>query len=275
MNSLLPKLVGALINSIGLFNNGFASRLALKLFSKPRQGKLSFKDHLFLDTANKSRLQYNNFAIQTYHWEGVGDTVLLVHGWESNSKRWRNKVKKLTAEGYDVVALDAPAHGASGSPDFNAVLYSEFINVVSLQFKPTVLIGHSVGGMAVVLFLHNQQHKTIKKAVLLGAPSNFKGILKRYTNMMGYSPAVCKGIENQILQKFGQPSSYFSIAKFAKALKIEGLIIHDKEDGIIPYTDALEIDKTFKNAKLLTTNGFGHGLKNERVTNEIIKFLRP
>ena len=62
--------------------------------------------------------------------------------WESNSNRWRYEIEKLQTEGYDIIALDGPAHGGSGSDTFNAILYSEFINVVSQKFKPTVFLGH-------------------------------------------------------------------------------------------------------------------------------------
>ena len=72
-----------------------------------------------------------------------------MHGWESNSGRWKNIIQRLQQEQYNIVALDAPAHGASGSSSFNAILYSKFITVVSKNFKPNFFIGHSVGGMAI------------------------------------------------------------------------------------------------------------------------------
>ena len=124
MYSLLPKIVGALLNSIGILNSKLASRLALQVFSKPRKGKLTPDANSFLKTATNSTMYYTSFPIQVYNWKGPKETILLVHGWESNSNRWRKIAKKLTDKGYNVVALDAPAHGASGSPDFNALLLS-------------------------------------------------------------------------------------------------------------------------------------------------------
>lgn len=273
MHSLLPKIVGALLNSIGILNSKLASRLALQVFSKPRKGKLTPDANSFLKTATNSTMYYTSFPIQVYNWKGPKETILLAHGWESNSNRWRKIAKKLTDKGYNVVALDAPAHGASGSSDFNALLYAEFIYVISLKFKPTSVIGHSVGAMALVFSLHKYENKTIKKAILLGAPSNFKDILKRYTDMMGYSRLICSGIERQIERKFGQPTSHYSTAKFIENLKIEGLIIHDEKDKVIPYSDALEINTSFKNAIFISTKGLGHSLKGDYISGEIIKFL--
>ena len=63
-----------------------------------------------------------------------------------------------------------------------------------------------------------------------------------------------------------------STARRSKKRKL-GLIFHDKKDPIIPYKDALEIDSQFKNGQLISTDGFGHSLKGDFITEEIIKFL--
>lgn len=274
MNEIIPKFVGGILNLIGVFDGAFASKLALKLFSKPRNGQLTAHANSFLETAtSKTTLHYNNLPIQTYHWKGAKETVLLAHGWESNSGRWRHKIQRLQKEGYNIIALDGPAHGGSGSATFNAILYSEFINVVSQKFKPTAFIGHSVGGMALVVFLKKQTYQTAEKIVLLGAPAGFKGIMKRYKEMMGYSQKISKGIDKQIELKFGHPPAYFSTADFVKNITINGLLIHDKNDPVIPYQDALDIEAQFKNAKLISTEGLGHSLKGNFVSDELIKFL--
>tara|TARA_B110000459_G_scaffold159502_1_gene175012 strand:+ start:651 stop:1478 length:828 start_codon:yes stop_codon:yes gene_type:complete len=273
MKSFIPKIVGAILNFIAIFSATYASKLALQLFSKPRGGMLTPNGRLFLDTASKTTLYYNNLEIQTYHWKGSKKTVLLAHGWESNSNRWRHEIEKLQTEDYDIIALDGPAHGASGSDTFNAMLYSEFINIVSRKFKPSVFIGHSVGAMAVILFLQKQTYSDVNKIVLLGAPSAFTGIMERYKKMMGYSKTIDRGIDYHIQLKFGHPPSYFSTANHIKKIEAPGLIFHDKKDPIIPYKDALEIDSQFKNGQLISTDGFGHSLKGNFITEKVIKFL--
>jgi pimeloyl-ACP methyl ester carboxylesterase len=273
MNSLLPKIIGAILNSIGIFNSKLASRLALLVFSKPRKGKLTTNAHLFLDTAIKSTMYYLDFNIQIYQWKGPKETILLVHGWESNSSRWRNKIEKIHKEGYNIIAIDAPAHGGSGSDSFDAILYSEFINVVSQKFKPTIFVGHSVGAMSIIFFLHKKNYSDANKIVLLGAPSTFAAIIERYKKIMGFSNKIDKGIDRYIKLTFGHPPSYYSTANFIKNIDCRGLIFHDKRDPVIPYDDALEIDLQFKNAKLISTEGLGHSLKGKYICDEIIKFL--
>lgn len=273
MSSFVIKSIGNVLNATSLISSKYASKKALSLFASPRKGRYTEDQRHSISSALFEELKFDNLDIATYRWYGKNKTVLLAHGWESNSNRWRYEIEKLQTEGYDIIALDGPAHGASGSDTFNAILYSEFINVVSQQFQPTVFLGHSVGAMAVIFFLQKQTYSNVNKIVLLGAPSAFTGIMERYKKMMGYSKTIDKGIDYHIQLKFGHPPSYFSTANHIKNIEAPGLIFHDKKDPIIPYKDALEIDSQFKNGQLISTDGFGHSLKGDFITEEIIKFL--
>ena len=57
-------------------------------------------------------------------------------------------------------------------------------------------------------------------------------------------------------------------------IKSECLIIHDELDPVIPYSDAQEIHKAFKNSQIFTTQGLGHGLKSKQVIDKIIDFIQ-
>jgi len=173
--NILSKTIGFLINVLSLVSSKLAGNLALTLFSTPLKGKIKEEEFDFLNTAFKEELKYQDFPIMTYRWLGKGKTVLLVHGWESNAARWKPLIENLKLQGFNIIALDAPAHGKSGSKRFNAILYAEFINIVSKKFNPHIIIGHSVGGMATVFYQHKYQNSEVEKLVLLGAPSNFSG----------------------------------------------------------------------------------------------------
>lgn len=273
MNIFIPKLIGATLNLLAYISQSMASNLALDLFSRPLKGRLK-NLHLTLENSDKKKLYYNNLEIATYQWRGSKQTVLLAHGWQSNSGRWKNIIFGLQKLDYNIVALDAPAHGASGSKIFNAVLYSKFIEVVCTEFKPSILIGHSVGGMAISYFLKNNSNYKTDKLVFLGAPAGFPAILKNYSDLMGYNKGLRAGIEVVIQKRFGLPSSYFNTAKFVKKIYCNCLLVHDEFDPVIPYSDALEIQSAFKNSYLFTTQGLGHGLKSKQVIDKIIHFIQ-
>ncbi|MCA0133785.1 alpha/beta hydrolase [Winogradskyella alexanderae] len=273
MSSLVIKSIGTALNATSLISSKYASKKALNLFASPRKGRYNEVQLKTLEQADYNLLKYENHTIATYHFEGNSKTILLAHGWESNASRWSYLFEDLIAEDYNIILLDGPAHGKSGGKQFNAVLYSEFINVVAETYKPEALIGHSVGGMASVFCMHNHQLDFVKKLVLLGAPAHFTGVFTRYKSMMGYNHRISEGLDRIVLERFGKPTDYFSAANFTKDIEAEGLIIHDKKDKIIPYEDALLFANRYKNAELITTTGYGHSLKDKSITPSIINFL--
>ncbi len=275
MNKYLPKIIGSSINAISFISTPLAVQLAFQLFSRPQKGKTKKSDTKFLNSATQKQLFYQDTSIMTYQWVGKKETILLVHGWESNSYRWKKLIGLLKDLDYNIIALDAPAHGRSGGKLFNAVLYSEFIHIVSKTYHPSIVIGHSVGGIATMLSQFKYQIASVKKLVLLGAPSNFTGIFLRYKNLMGYNDKVSNGIDQFVLTHFNHLPSYYHIANFSEKIKAKSLIIHDKDDKIIPYSDALDYEKHYKNATLVSTTGLGHGLKSDEIHDYILDFINP
>lgn len=269
----LPKIVGKVINTTSYLSKEFAANKALALFATPRKGKINAAQSKFLQSSKTLELEYDGLKIMTYQWMGNNKTVLLVHGWESNSARWKNLITQLQKHDYNIIALDAPAHGNSGSKQFNAILYAEFINVVSKKFTPEIIIGHSVGGMASIFFQKEYQLSGLKKMVLLGAPNEFAAIFKNYINLLNYNSKVINALEDLVIKRFGAPPKAFSTAKYSTSIQVDGLIIHDKKDRIIPFNDSEAIHKNLKNSKLIPTSGYGHSLNSDEVNNHILQFI--
>lgn len=273
MSSFVIKTIGGALNATSLVSSKYASKKALNLFASPRKGRYTDEQRKVISTALFQEVDFDGTSIATYRWHGKGKTILLSHGWESNASRWSYILDELITQGYDIIALDGPAHGRSGGKLFNALLYSEFINVIAKKFQPEIVIGHSVGGMASVFFMHNHPLGSVEKMILLGAPAHFTGVFSRYKSLMGYNRRISEGLDNIVLERFGKPVDYFSAANFTKSIGAKGLIIHDKNDKIIPYEDALLFANRYKNSELITTSGFGHGLKDPSLTPKIIDFI--
>lgn len=273
MKEQLPKIIGGVVNATSYLSPTLSGRLALKIFSSPKKGRVTTEEAKFLDKAEQLKLSHPEGDVMTYKWANNGKTALLAHGWESNSFRWKGLIEKMLNEGYQVIALDAPAHGQSGGKSFNALIYSDFIKIVMDHFEPEFLIGHSVGGMASIFYQHKNADHRLEKMVLLGAPSNFTGVFQRYRDLLGYNQIVEKSMSRIIQKEFGHPPDYFKVANFNGFSQIEGLIIHDKRDLIIPYEDAHDIKAHFPNSSFISTEGYGHGLKQDEVNTHILNFL--
>lgn len=272
MNRLTLTAIGSALNSLAIASPSEAGKRILQLFSTPRTGRLHAPDRTFLETASWDQLTVQGLAVQYYVWENTGPTVLLIHGWESNSARWRALIRRLQRQNYRIIALDAPAHGASGGTEFNAVLYADFIAAVADKFHPDFAIGHSAGGMTLAYFLH-WQPGTFRKVALLASPSELRQITDVFAEMLGLSARAMQSYADQVQQKFGQTLDYFSVAEFAKSIPTDCLIVHDTGDLTAPYADAQRVVRHWAGARLVTTEGLGHSLQGETVYRAVLEFI--
>jgi pimeloyl-ACP methyl ester carboxylesterase len=233
------------------------------------------KDKKYLDTSDSSDSFESRLGrIQYYVWNETGrKTILLLHGWESNSARWRFLINTLNNADYKIVSLDAPAHGASGSNTFDMLQYAEAIYETVEKFKVDILMGHSAGGLAISFYLSRFKHPVFDAIVLLGSPSGLRQIIGNYYAILKPSSRVKRLLEKHFEETFNLKIEDLSAPKMIKGNTIPTLIIHDKQDTSIKLADAKEHEQLFVNSKLIVTDGYGHGLQNKKVFAAIKEFL--
>lgn len=274
LQQFLPKIIGFKLNSLFLVKPELALSQAFFLFCAPRRGKVGVEQAGFLNPAKSETISVEKKSLQTYRWKGTKECILLLHGWESNTHRWKQLIEKLQLENYDIVAFDAPAHGNSSGKLFNVPLYVKCVEAMVQKYSPSHIIGHSVGGMTAVFHQHCFPKQKISKMVLLGPPSELTLIMGDFQKILKLSPRFMKGLEVYFHKKFGFWFSEFSTAKFAKSLSQKGLIVHDKYDKIAPVSASKAIHENWKNSRLVLTEGAGHSLNNEMILGEVIAFLK-
>ena len=176
---LLTKSIGSYINLLSFIVPKKATQMAHGYFSEPRKGKFTF-DTLpkTLKDAQSDTIQYKEDVIQTYIWKGNDTIIFLIHGWESNSSRWKKLLPYLKKSGSTIIAIDGPAQGLSSGKEFTIPKYAEFIDIAAKKYKPNYIIGHSMGGKTSLYYQYKYQNPDIQKMVILGAPSDFMIILK-------------------------------------------------------------------------------------------------
>lgn len=110
MATFVPKLIGYSINFLSYIFPAYAAKLAVLLFSKPQNADLDDEAKLYLKESKQEDLSYKGFTIKTYNWSGSNKTILLVHGWDSNSFRWKDLIEHLKQDDYNIISIDGPAH---------------------------------------------------------------------------------------------------------------------------------------------------------------------
>ena len=273
INKYLPKIIGVRLNTLHLVKPQKAVKKAFYLFCTPRRGRVKPEQENFLNSAKAKLVDAEGINLQTYHWKGNGKTILLVHGWESNTHRWKTLIEKLQAKNYNIYAFDAPAHGNSKGNYIHVPLYTKCVEEVVKQFSPEIVIGHSIGGMTTVFHQHQFPNTNIKKLVLLGPPSELSSIMGDYQKILNLKPRVMKGLEERFQSKLGFKFEEFSISRFAKSVKQPTLVIHDKYDKIAPVEASKSIHQNLQHSEFIETEGAGHSLNNDYIHTEIIQFL--
>lgn len=270
--TVLTKGFGLYVNSLHYLNAKFAAQTAYTLFSVPRKGVL--KDlPTFLSSSRTQDLYFNDKKIKTYEWEGSKETILLIHGWESNANRWQGVIQFLKKKNYRLIAMDAPGQGLSDGKEFNAVLYSQFINEVAKHYRPDFLIGHSLGGMTMFYYMSVYQPDFVKKIIALAAPNRFMRITDNYRNMLSLSKKSYKNFLKEFESRFQINAETFDSERFVQEINVPIGIIHDEADTIVPYKDSLEIIEKKPKIPLFSTQGLGHSLYHQKVNKQIVYFL--
>src|ERR1700691_6029337 len=85
-------------------------------------------------------------------------TYLLIHGAWHGGWCWRSVAPLLEAAGHTVLAPDLPGHGDDITPTAAVTLKSytdRICEIAGAQAKPVILLGHSMGGVAITQAAEN------------------------------------------------------------------------------------------------------------------------
>ncbi|RNC89340.1 MAG: alpha/beta hydrolase [Allomuricauda sp.] len=269
----IPLAYGQLFNLIALVDKRAAAIKAFRVFCTIRKGKVLPNQREFLEEAKHDRITIADHEIQVYNWEGSGETVLLMHGWESNSFRWRNLIKKLRENDFNILAFDAPAHGHSTGKFLHVPLYAKITRHILDQFNPKFVVAHSVGGMTIhhVHFLYPVS--SLEKIVTIGAPAEFEKFMDHYQGLLKFNNRVRNAMNHRLKEWLGYYFHEFTSMRFAEKNTKKGLIFHDEEDKQVPVEASKKVHQHWKGSQLITTRGLGHSMHQEKVNDQIVTFL--
>ncbi|WP_428224696.1 alpha/beta fold hydrolase [Flavobacterium sp.] len=271
---LFTKTLGLYLNILSFLFPKKALTLTYALFTQPREGKLKKEKlpKILAESIQETHICGELF-FQSYRWEGNATTILLVHGWESNTSRWELLLPYLKKSGSTIIALDAPAHGLSGGTHFSIPLYADFIHVVVQKFQPQYAVGHSLGGKTCLYYQHAFPQNPIEKMVILGAPSELKIILRNFFNLLSLNQKLALALENFYSQTYKVKLEDFSGHKFIANSNIKGFVAHDLNDPRVAFEEGLKIAAAWQNAVFYPTKDLGHSLHDDELYQVVCAFL--
>ena len=271
---LLTKSIGTYINMMSYIFPARATHIAHGYFSQPRKGKIdSSKLPKTLQEATLETIVENENVVQTYIWKGNETIILLIHGWESNSSRWKKLLPHLIQSGSTIIAIDGPGQGLSNGKEFTVPKYAEFIDIVAKKYNPQYMIGHSMGGKTGLYYQYKYKNPTIEKMVILGAPSDFVIILKNFTSLLSLNKKMIQALQHKYTQVLDKNLEEFASKEFVSHMETKGFLAHDIDDTIVLFTEGKKIAEAWKDVQFEETKGLGHKLHDEELYKKVSAFL--
>lgn len=258
-----------------------AAEKAFELFCSPQRRNLKQPPKIF-EQAEKVQLKVEGITVKGWHWHPETAAIpqrkaLIIHGFESSAINFDRYVRPLLRKGYEVLAVDAPAHGRSGGSQINAPLYKKTIQAINKQFGPIQsFMAHSFGGLAVCLALEEISHTPDYRLVLIAPATETTTAIETFFSFLKLDPAIRPEFDKVIIKKGGVSPAWYSIRRAMKHIKAKVLWIHDQDDDTTPLSDALKVkEENHSNIQFVITKGLGHRriYRDNKVAKQIVEFL--
>jgi len=194
---------------------------------------------------------------------GTGPVVYLVHGWAGHRGQLTAFVPPLVANGYRVVAFDAPSHGASAAgafgprsssiPEFTAALTA----VATVHGPAHCLVAHSLGGTAAAAAVRDGL--PVNRVVLLAPLASPRSFAHQFAAALGFGNRTYRRLIARVERRVGAPMDDFDVPAIGRAAAVPPtLVIHDQDDASTPASDGAAIAAAWTGSRLHRTSGLGH-----------------
>jgi pimeloyl-ACP methyl ester carboxylesterase len=215
-------------------------------------------------------------GLKARSWGESGPLVLALHGWRGRTTQFRPLAAMLLERRMRTVALELPGHGTSSGDSATPRLIGELLLEIERITGPVhAAIGHSFGGAALGAALVYGFRP--KRLVILSSPTRVSRIPIWVAKAAGLPPAAMNEFIKLLDRDAGRPSAELDLVAAAPKSGVPGLLVHDIEDAVIPYSEAEALKNAWPGLKFMTTRGKGHRdiLSAPAVLRTIVDFVDP
>jgi pimeloyl-ACP methyl ester carboxylesterase len=259
---------------LGRVAPGLAATWALDLFFTPRGRRRSRRIEASLAGARRFEVNVDGGRVAGWSW-GNGPAVYLVHGWAGVGGQLAAFAAPLLASGFRVVTFDAPGHGVSAGRRSSIVHFASALReVVALEGKAYAVIAHSLGAAAAARAL--TQGLEVRRVVFVGPTGGPRDWSERFRRHLGVPAPVMAEMRARSERWLGARWEDFDVPALARTQAAPLLVVHDRDDAEVPWTDGAAIARAWPGARLVTTTGLGHRriLRDERVVSQAVAFVK-
>lgn len=271
---LTYRIFGFYLNTLTRFWPRKGGKTVFKLFCTPKPRKIEQEELDFLQTARQGLIPFQRRSVRTYIWGEGPRKVLLVHGWQSLSSRWKPLVENLQRPEFTLIAFDASGHGLSGGRQFTIPENAELIHrIMNEHGNFEAVVGHSLGSLSLLYAFSRHSLPEINKWVLMAPPVSLKDLVSLFRKTLRLNPNTVDRMIGEMKASTPGGLETFDLARMVLKLSAPGLIIHDKNDDRVSYENAEKLAAVWPAAQLVTTFGLGHRLRDTEVIRQVTTFI--
>jgi esterase/lipase len=248
--------------------------VAFRLFCLPNRSERRATNHrqlverarFHLRRATWQRIRTAVGEMQTYTFmpdtDTVLGTVLVVHGWTSESSFMTAMAEPIRRLGYRVVLMDLPAHGFSDGRSTNLIDCARAVAEVGRAVGPLhAVVAHSIGGLISLVAAEGVSPMPCKleapNMVLIASPNRLADFTRVFCKHWGVDAKAERGFVKR-LERLGKRSiTEYSAERLARINGARVLVVHGHGDHDVRYSCAKEIAAGSK-AELIGFDGLGH-----------------
>lgn len=262
---------------IAAVSPGKAAGEAFRLFCTPQRKPPKTVSPL-IKKAERLSLKVNDYMVYGYHWNHPSPQKLLIaHGFESSAQNFEGFITPLIKKGYEIIAFDAPAHGASEGKQIVLPVYIDMLRAINDTFGPfNAYLAHSLGGLALMHFLELAPHDNQVKVVLVAPATEITSVMDRFFRLLQLNDKVRTAFDELSTTITGITPQHASVVRIINHIEANILWFHDVEDDITPFSDAEKIKNMhLPNVEFVISKGLGHRkiYRDQHTVNKVVHFL--
>ncbi|WP_308797680.1 alpha/beta fold hydrolase [Agromyces silvae] len=248
-----------------------AARLTLPLFmsSRPRR-PVRPHERAVHEQARRSSIRVRGRDLAVFEWGQGADTVLLAHGWRGRAAQFAPIVRELRAEGFRLVAFDAPANGDSEGRrtdirDWLAAMEA----LQSRHGRFHTIVGHSFGSLAALTAA--REGVTTGGVVAIAGMSSARYLVDAFGERVGLGSASRDALGRSFARRVRQPSAStaaddaaavwrrFDVAELPLPAEVPLLVVHDRGDREVSVSEAERVHAAHgERSRYVLSSGSGH-----------------
>ncbi|WP_167856129.1 alpha/beta fold hydrolase [Natronospirillum operosum] len=264
------RLLAGSLNTLARISPNTGAAMLQQLWFRPLHGKPSARSRAFWRSAEREcTVNSTREDIRVHLW-GQPDAplVLGVHGWRGSGVQFRHLVQPLVAQGYQVGLFDLPAHGMHPARATHVLEFAQvLVNIQAALGQPAAVVAHSFGCQSVVQAM--AMGFSPQYPVFVAPALDMTVMMQRFGAALGlisplqtrFEARVDRTVRAIAKQWTGQPMSLTELLSHdfvRRHLNDPGLLIADRDDDEIPWSEIERVASYWHQADTCFTRGLGH-----------------